>query len=78
MSENNTVLELEAEFNAILDRVLSRRGRERKKHIKKLKQFVSDILSLSREVVQKHTQLEIGNLELEILRLEKEKRQLEN
>ena len=73
MTEKNTVLELEAEFSLILDRVLSRRGKERKKHIKKLKEFVSEILYLTREVTEKHTQLEIGNLELEIMKLKREK-----
>ena len=78
MSSENGIQEVEAEFDAILQRLLTRRGKQRKKHIEKLKEFMHNILILKKEVTDQHKLLEIGNLELEIRSLRREKRQLED
>ena len=45
MSSENSVSELEAKFDAILDRILTRRGKERRKHVAILKQLFIDNIS---------------------------------
>ena len=70
MSSENSVSELEAKFDAILDRVIRRRGQQRQKHVAELKSFFSNVLKELGET-NFYKKLEIGNLELEIKSLKK-------
>ena len=63
MSSENSVSELEAKFDEIINRVLTRRGKERKKHVAILKQlFIDNISPLrteeKRRLIQEKQELE--------------------
>ena len=60
--------ELEAKFDAILNKVLTRRGQRRQTHVAELKSFMSKVMQ-DQDFYRK---LETSNLELEIKSLKKQ------
>ena len=75
MSSENSVAELEAKFDAILNQILARRGKRRQKHVAELKSLFSTVTgNVLRELAEQdfYKNMTIGNLELEIKSLKKQ------
>ena len=71
MSSENSVSELEAKFDAILDRVIRRRGQQRQKHVAELKQlFIGNTRPLRTEETRRLIQ-EKQNIKTKLAALEK-------